>query len=320
MRVSFSAMDCFIRCPLQYKYAYIDRIKGPEKPVLFFGSLIHEVVQYALKKDPFVPSVEELLDLYKNRWNEKIFTDKKESDTYFNLGENMIRNFHSSHQPGLRDIVAIEKRFQMPLGEHIIAGQIDRIDKLPHGPFEIIDYKTNSKLPTRQEIDDGASYKMQLGIYQMATNYSWPEAKEIKITLYFLKFNEKISTARVGLELEEIKEKVLKTIDEIEKAVEKMEFKAKPGYICDWCDFNDRCPYTKHKFNKPEKETTKGAQIQEEKIDDLVGEYINLQKRHKELEQKIHDHFDREKMECFYHKDGIVTRSKQKFSIRQPEK
>lgn len=320
MRVSFSAMDCFIRCPLQYKYSYIDRIKVPQKPVLFFGSLIHEVVQYALKKEPFIPTIEELLDLYKNRWDEKIFADKKESDIYFQEGIKMINNFYASHQPGLRDIVAIEKRFQMPLGDHIINGQIDRIDKLPHGPFEIIDYKTNSKLPTQQEIDNGENYKMQLGIYQMATRYSWPEAKDIKVTLYFLKHNEKISTERVDLELEDVKDKVIKTADKIVESTDKMNFPAKPNPLCDWCDFNDRCPYTKHKFHHPEKETVKGAQIQEEKIDDMVGEYIELQKRHKELEQKIHGHFNSKKIECFYHKDGIVTRSKQKFSIRQPEK
>ena len=48
MRISYSLFDTYTRCPLKYKFNYIDHIKVPQKPEFFFGSLIHEVVQMAL--------------------------------------------------------------------------------------------------------------------------------------------------------------------------------------------------------------------------------------------------------------------------------
>lgn len=55
MKISYSAFDSYNRCPLQYRFGYVDRIKVLDKIELVFGGLIHQVVQYALKQDPIIP-------------------------------------------------------------------------------------------------------------------------------------------------------------------------------------------------------------------------------------------------------------------------
>lgn len=304
MRISYSALDTFQRCPLQYKFRYIDKIPTPKRPELFFGGLIHKIVQEALKKDPALPSLEELLAMLKENWDEEVFASAQNSRAYFTVGENMIRNFYHDHKPGLTNIVAIEKRFLIPLSEkHSLSGAIDRVDQLPFGPFEIIDYKTNHDLPTA----DRLSKPLQLSIYTFAARKCWPDAKEIKLTYYFLKHNKKIPVPMDNIDPGKVKAEIIKIADRIEKT---KDFKPKVSFACDWCDFQERCPKMIHKF----KEKTPS----DEKIDEVVGEYLELKKRESGLERTILEHMEKEKIEAFHHKKGVISRSKSgKFTIRK---
>ena len=304
MRISYSALDTFERCPLQYKFRYIDKIPTPKRPELFFGGLIHKIVQEALKKDPAMPSLEELLTMLEEKWEHEVFESDQNSQAYLTVGQNMIRNFYHDHKPGLTNIVAIEKRFQIPLSEkHTLSGAIDRIDQLPFGPFEIIDYKTNHKLPALRDL----AKPMQLAIYKLATEVSWPSAKEIRVTYYFLKHNKKIPVPMEDVDSEIIKKEIIKIADKIEKT---KEFKPKVSFTCDWCDYQDRCPKMAHKF--------RDKSPADEKIDEIVGEYLELINKEAELERTILEHMDKEKIESFHHKKGVVTRSKSgKFTVRK---
>lgn len=303
MRISYSAMDTFERCPLQYKFRYIDRIPTPKRPELFFGGLIHKIVQEALKKDPAMPALEKLLERLHESWDEEVFDSPQNSRAYKTVGENMIRNFYADHKPGLTNIVAIEKRFCLPLNEkHSLSGAIDRVDQLPFGPFEIIDYKTNHDLPTAEYL----AKPLQLAIYNFAARECWPDAKEIKLTYYFLKHNKKIPVPMDGID-QNVKEEVIKLADKIESTDD---FKPKAGSNCSWCDFQERCPKMSHKFKE------KNAQDLE--IDEVVGEYLALKTKEDELERKILEHMEKEKIEAFHHKKGVLSRSKNgKFTIRR---
>lgn len=302
MRISYSAFDTFNRCPLKYKLGYIDRVKVPQKPEFFFGGLIHEVVQMALKRDPIIPPLDELLAHYKRRWQGESFPTKLEEEQYFKLGEDMIRKFHGSFKPGFRNIVATEKRFYIPLNDkHVLSGIIDRIDKLPIGGYEVIDYKTSKKLPTQDDVDRDK----QLCIYNFAVENLWPETKDVRLTLYFLKFDQKITTTRRADEVESIKEEIIATADKIEKETD---WTPKQNPLCDWCEYGNLCPLQKQKLTKDDVPTSE----EELKIDDIMSDYIAAQEKIKELEPKIHAHFDKEKIEKFYHESGNLTRLKNK--------
>ncbi len=302
MRISYSAFDTFNRCPLKYKLGYIDRVKVPQKPEFFFGGLIHEVVQMALKRDPIIPPLDELLAHYKRRWQSDSFPTKLEGEQYFKLGEDMIRKFHGSFKPGLRNIVATEKRFYVPLNDkHVLNGIIDRIDKLPIGGYEVIDYKTSKKLPTQDEVDKDK----QLCIYNFAVGALWPDVQDVRLTLYFLKFDQKITTTRRVDEVKSIKDEIIATADKIENE-SKWEPKSNP--LCDWCEYGEFCPLQKDKIRSQNPKLIS----QNEGIDTIVSDYIAAQETLKELEPKIHAHFDKENIEKFYHDKGNVTRLKNK--------
>lgn len=292
MRISYSSFDTYCQCPLKFKFQYIDWVKVPEKPEFFFGGLIHETVQHALRRDPIIPKLEDLIKYYESKWREEVFPDKLTSDQYLQLGREMITNFYENYKPGLRKVVAAERRFQIPLGKHTLSGIIDRVDKLPYGAFEIVDYKTSKSLPSQEEVDKDK----QLATYAIAVQELWPEAKDVRLTLHFLKHNSLITTARTPEQIELLKFEIIKTADTIENA---KTFKPKENKFCDWCDYAAMCPLQSKKLKVKSKKS---------EIDELAENYITAYKKIGELAPKLQEYLDSNKIKEFKTDLGTITR------------
>ena len=291
MRISYSSFDTYNRCPLKYKLQYVDWVKVPLKAEFFFGSLIHEVIQHALRRDPIIPGFNELIKFYESKWSEAAFADSLEVKQYFELGRSMIKSFHENYKPGLRKVAACEKRFQIPLGKHVLSGVIDRVDKLPYGAYELIDYKTGKTLPSQEEVD----VDKQLGFYNLAATSLWPEISEIKLTLHYLKFNSFVSTNRMPSEMEEIKKEIIKTADTIEKD---KDYKPKKNQYCPWCEYRHLCPLQKDNLSK------------EEKFQQIGKEYLSHHEKLKDLEKQINNYFDENKLSEVSVNEYSIVRSK----------
>ena len=212
MRISYSSLENFQNCPLKYKFSEIDKIKEPKTKEQVFGNYIHEVLKWFYQQDPHFPTLDHLLEYYYNHWpsgvktvliNSKkeelsIWQNEQEEKDYFQEGLRILENYYHDNFPPKSLIIELETRFEAvvdekpnePGGKHVLTGIIDRIDKLPDGTLEVIDYKTGKKLPTQNEVDKN----LQLSIYALGLLKKWPkiDLNRVKLSLYFLKFNEKI--------------------------------------------------------------------------------------------------------------------------------
>jgi len=293
MRISYSAFDCFNQCPLKFKFSYIDWVKVPTRPEFFFGALVHEVVQRALRRDPIIPKLEELLKYYESKWQEDVFPDKLTSDQYLTLGREMIQNFYEGYKPGLRKVVAAEKRFQIPLGRHTLSGIIDRVDKLPFGAYEIVDYKTSKSLPSQEEVD----LDKQLATYAIAVAELWPEAKDMRLTLYFLKHNSQITTFRTPEQIELLKLEIMKTADKIENT---KRFVPRENKFCAWCDYKNMCPVGQKIEVAKEDES--------DSLEKRAQKFVALKKELEKLETEISAIMKKDKLELFAVEKDILYR------------
>ncbi|MEK7646920.1 MAG: PD-(D/E)XK nuclease family protein [Patescibacteria group bacterium] len=261
-----------------------------------------------------------------NRWQEKktkIAWQTGEEEAYYKDGLELLKKFYAKNQPWNFHVVDLESRFDVELtdlenGEkHVLAGIIDRIDQTDDHTYEIIDYKTARKMPSQNILD----HNLQMSIYHLGLIRRWPhlEAKNIKLSLYFLKHNEKISTERDTDSLEKTRASVISTINEIEERIKSGDFPAMPGPLCDWCGYKEMCPMWRHLYKKDA--------LGEEEIKSVANEYLELKKaseennaRIKALQGAIHAYLNQNGVERVFGNNGYITRTVKKHVMYDVEK
>ena len=120
------------------------------------------------------------------------------------------------------------------------------IDATPH------DYKTGNFLPSQDKMDDDR----QLALYSIAIKEIYGKDKEVCLIWHYLAHNQKICSKRTNEQLEELKQKTLNTIKEIESTEIFPTFKST---LCHWCEYKSICPEWK--------EQKKIDNMQENKLD-----------------------------------------------------
>jgi DNA helicase-2/ATP-dependent DNA helicase PcrA len=114
-----------------------------------------------------------------------------------------------------------------------VRGRVDRVDELPDGSYELIDYKTG-----RPKSEDDLREDVQLSLYQLAARESW-EVESRAGSYYYVLDNEKVPVAHSDDELARVKA----TVEEIAEGILEQEFEPKPSYeLCSFCDYRIICP------------------------------------------------------------------------------
>ncbi|MBU1179258.1 PD-(D/E)XK nuclease family protein [Patescibacteria group bacterium] len=318
MRTSYSALSTYKNCPLKFKYQELDKIKTPRSVEAIFGTIIHSALKKVFERTPLYPSLDEVLDFFGNQWLEKSKNlEEKTIKAYFDEGVSLLKNFYKKNPPWNFNVVELESRFETTIEDkeneenHVLAGIIDRLDKNPqNNTYEIIDYKTAKRMPSQKDLDND----LQLSLYHLGLLKKWPRLKpeNIKLSLYFLKHNEKIETARTQESLEKTRQEILNIINEIQNLVKSgKEFIPTPSGLCDWCGYQKMCPMWKHLYSGQSLDN----QIASSQIPSLINKYFELKdqnglnnKQLKALQASICGFMDEEGVDRVFGENGYLTR------------
>lgn len=309
IKTSYSALDTFRQCPLKYKFQQIDKIRAPKLKEAVFGNKIHKALQFFHSKQPVSPTLDELQNFLKDNWDSEPFLNQEEDMIFFGEAVKILKNYYNYYLK-IRDkfiVLDTETRFEVLLENKdkkcLLAGIVDRVDKTENG-IEIIDYKTTKRLASQQEIDNS----LQLSIYCLGVISRWPHffqnLDNIKLSFYFLKHQEILSTKRTQEQLNAVQEQIWNRLAEIRKS----DFEPKPSALCDWCGYKKNCPMWKHLYKEQ-------ISIDDEQIKKVVDEYFDLKeantgndKRLNELKEIIKRYLDKEKLERVFGEIGYITR------------
>jgi DNA helicase-2/ATP-dependent DNA helicase PcrA len=229
--LSASDIETYRTCPLKYKFARVFRI--PSEPTINqrFGILVHQVLErYHAADSPGLPA---LLNLLEAGWRRGGFGDSEEERQFRAKATQSLVRYHDRFREEDTEPVWFERSFQFRMGPHLLRGRVDRVDKLPDGGFELIDYKTGRPKTAAQLRDD-----VQLSLYAVGAREAW-QLEAAQQAYYYVLDDAKVPVLRS----EQDRDWITETVMEVADGILGQGFEPTPSFAaCSMCDYRIACP------------------------------------------------------------------------------
>ena len=272
MRLSYSSMNTYELCPAKFKFQYEDRVPQGRSAALSFGDSLHRALHlFHNRPVPVAPKVDELLEMLEACWVSEGFVDASEERTYVDHGRQVLMQYHRENAEAYRIPAALEFRFTIDVEGVALSGVIDRMDRIPGGGYEIVDYKTNRRLPPQARIDQD----LQLSIYHMAAREIWGIEPE-RLTLYYLLPGQRMTTVRTARDVDELRRRIGVVAERIEAGM----FEPRQNPLCDWCEYQPLCPLFRHRYEREQGDPAP-------RMTEIVDEWIGLKRKGREVYRRI---------------------------------
>ena len=253
---SYSKMEVFKNCPLQYRYKYIEKKYSQDTSIaLELGSLCHYVLESKGKMIVSGETVdyEKLNDILMNGVTE---TDEKTKEELLGVNQLKRKYFEVWHEADNASGASYDEKiklfdkvlhnemeetdwkptyFEKPFefvwdNKVILKGFIDRIDT-KDGQYRTVDYKTSKKVYEQSKL----ATSLQFGVYALAILNEFG-VLPIESEYRFILIDDKQYALTKGWENRLIKA-MDKVFGDIEASEKKSVFVPKPSPLCHWCNF-----------------------------------------------------------------------------------
>lgn len=253
---SYSKLEVFKNCPLQYEYKYIEKKYSQDTSIaLELGSLCH----YVLEQKGRMIATKQNVDY--DKLNSILFdgvseTDEKTKEELLGVSQLKRKYFEVWHEADnasgasydekikLFDQVLHEEMedtkweptyFERPFefvwhNKVILKGFIDRID-VKDGQYRTVDYKTSKKVYEQSKL----ATSLQFGIYALAILDEFG-VLPVESKYRFILIDDEQYALTKGWEKRLIKA-LDKVFGDIEASENKKVFVPKPSPLCHWCNF-----------------------------------------------------------------------------------
>jgi RecB family exonuclease len=245
---SDSRVSTYEQCPYKFKLQYIEKQKPEMKNTIeaFLGQVVHKCLEdlYKKKKANEEISKESFIKQYRKTWNEwysdnvKIVKENQTANNYKKLGEKFLADYYDRYTPfNQLEIIGLETHDKITLSDgNQWQIRIDKLTRDKEGNYYVVDYKTSSRMKSQNEADKDR----QLAMYAIWVKNKFKDAKSVKLIWHMLAFNKEVVSERTDEQLDDLQEKVMSTIKEMETSTE---FPGKVTHLCPYCEFKGNCSY-----------------------------------------------------------------------------
>jgi CRISPR/Cas system-associated exonuclease Cas4 (RecB family) len=248
LTLSATQLATYDDCPQRYAFQYALRARDEPGVHAGLGSLVHEVLAAFLDPaaaDPPPRTLEGLRALADRLWDDGIARYRPQAEharrDFVAMLESWWETEGEAEGAATPDVVAVERRFEIPVGPHLLTGSIDRIDRVG-GPgtgagVRVVDYKTGRNEPRPGEVDDD----LQLAVYHLAMVRD-PElaalGPPVQLQLHYLRSMRAYSQPLVDDHAARTEARVLAVAERILAE----EFEPSVHANCRTCAFHRLCP------------------------------------------------------------------------------
>lgn len=234
-QLSASAVETYETCPLQFKFEREWKLGREVHAAMQYGAAMHRVLRtyYDSIKLGRTKSDEELLQIFREDEGIAKIEEDYQRQLYLEQGIAQLREFLASTRSSTAaQVLHTEEWFDVQIAGTKVAGRIDRIDRMPDGRVNIVDYKTG-KARTQEDADDS----LQLSIYAMAAQQKW-DYQVGDLVFHNLEGNVPVASKRTDFQLQDARERV----QAVAQGIANGNFKANPEFHCAFCAFRGLCP------------------------------------------------------------------------------
>jgi len=228
--LSATDIDTYRACPLRYKFARVFRI--PQEPTLHqrFGIVVHQVLERFHAAGEQLGQLADLLTLLEQSWRRAGFGDSDEERQLRGKAAAALARYHERAQTDQARPVWFERQFTFKLGPHLLRGRVDRVDRLPTGEYELIDYKTGRPKSAEQLAED-----VQLSLYAVGARQAWG-LEASRGAYYYLLDDQKVAVAGDD-------DWISAVATDVAEGIRAQEFEPTPSVAaCSLCDYRLVCP------------------------------------------------------------------------------
>jgi len=168
-----------------------------------------------------------------------IESDVRDEDDY-QRGLEMVREYVEKTEFDFDKLIpeelggGIERRFEIAAGEFWILGYIDLIEYHGDGIFEVVDFKTNKNMFTREEL----AKDVQLSVYGWAIRELFQNVKEVHFRFEMLRHG---LSQRAHRTPEQCIDGVRYLTDMARQLETRSNFPPTLGMLCSWCNVRHHC-------------------------------------------------------------------------------
>lgn len=230
MIFSKSRINCYLNCPLQFKWNYIDRIPQPPNIYMERGKDVHKIYENFFKHVNKQTYINDFLPILMN-----LAGDNKNQYAIFLVQIAKIESRRKvkayRFRPSATEIGVTAKYVESIRHEPIhMRGFIDCIEKIGDNEFAVIDYKTSNIT----KIDE---YMFELVMYAYMMKQRYPNYNFTTVKIHALT-NGKVLEAKID---QTDIDKMLKIVKEVKENIEQEKFFKRENKYCGNCPYLKKC-------------------------------------------------------------------------------
>jgi putative RecB family exonuclease len=245
MSLSPSRVSSFTSCPMQFRFASIEKLPEPPGVATTKGTIVHRALELlfvrpAAARTPEALATDMAAALDEYRTHPDYVGLRLEGDAVERFDRDcraLIDKYFAMEDPTTVREIGLELWMEAPVGHLTLRGIIDRLELDADGELVVTDYKTGRAPSGNFEQKSLAGVHFYSFLCEAVFG-----KRPAKIRLMYLASGETIETVPSAQSVKFITTRTTAVWSAVERACTTGDFRPRQSKLCDWCSFQRWCP------------------------------------------------------------------------------